>query len=129
MDDMIKVLIVDDEADVCGFAKSFFEARGLSVFTAINGEEGLGVFSREKPDIVVIDVRMHGMDGIAFLKEIKKINKDVEAIMVSAVEDADVIQEAKRHGASRYITKPLVLEELENVVLEKAKWIKSQKKV
>lgn len=126
---MIKILIVDDEADVCRFAKSFFETRNLAVFSALSGKEALEIFTRERPDIVLIDVKMEGMDGVALLKEIKKIDKNTETIMVSAIEDLDVIEEAKRQGAKDYITKPLVLEELEKTVLEKAKWIETQKKI
>jgi len=125
---MVKILIVDDEVDVCRFAKSFFEARGLVVFTALGGHEALEVFKKEKPDIMLIDVKMGDMDGVALLKEIKKIDKKVDTIMVSAIEDMDVIEEARRHGATEYITKPLVLEELEKIVLEKAKWIRTNRK-
>jgi YesN/AraC family two-component response regulator len=125
---MIKILIVDDELDVCRFAKSFFEARGFAVLTASGGKEGLQMFAKHRPDITLIDVKMEGMDGVMLLKEIKKIDKDAETIMVSAIEDMDVIEEARRHGAKEYITKPLVLEELEKTVIEKAKWIQTQKK-
>ena len=125
---MIKILIVDDELDVCRFAKSFFEARHFTVITASGGKEGLQMFVKHRPDITLIDVKMEGMDGVMLLKEIKKIDKDAETIMVSAIEDLDVIEEARRHGAKEYITKPLVLEELEKTVIEKAKWIQTQKK-
>lgn len=125
---MVKLLIVDDDVDVCRFAKSFFESRDFITFTALSGKGALEIFAKEKPDIVLIDVRMEGMDGVMLLKEIKKIDKSAQTIMVSAVEDLDVIKEAKRQGAEVYITKPLVLEELEKIVLEKAKWIKAQKK-
>jgi YesN/AraC family two-component response regulator len=125
---MIKVLIVDDEVDVCRFAKSFFEARGLAVFTALGGQEALEIFRGQKPDIMLIDVKMADMDGVALLKEIKKLDKKTDIIMVSAIEDMDVIEEAKRHGATEYITKPLVLEELEKIVLERAEWIKANRK-
>ena len=125
---MVKILIVDDELDVCRFAKSFFEARDFIVLTASSGQEGLQMFVEHRPDIILIDVKMPGMDGVMLLKEIKKIYKNAEAIMVSGIEDMDVIEEAKRQGAKEYITKPLVLEELEKTVIEKAKWIQTQKK-
>lgn len=125
---MVKILIVDDEVDVCRFAKSFFEARGLTVFTSQKGQEALEIFKKEAPDIVLIDVKMEGMDGVALLKEIKKIDKEANIIMVSAIEDMDVIEEAKRHGAAAYITKPLVLEELEKIVLDRAKWVRTNRK-
>lgn len=126
---MVKILIVDDEVDVCKFAKSFFESRGLAVFSALSGREALEIFTKERPGIVLIDVKMEGMDGVTLLKKIKKIDKNAETIMVSAIEDMDVIEEAKRQGARDYITKPLVLEELEKTVLEKARWIETQKKI
>ncbi|MCX5715597.1 MAG: response regulator [Candidatus Omnitrophica bacterium] len=125
---MLKLLIVDDEADVCSFARSFFEARDFKVFTSLSGEEALELFKYEKPEIVLVDVRMKGMDGVTLLKEIKKLDPDTEVIMVSAIEDTDVIKEAIRQGAKEYITKPLILDELEKVVLEKAEWIKNQRK-
>ena len=77
---------------------------------------------------MLIDIRMKDMDGITLLKEIKKLDKDAEAVMVSAVEDLNVIEEAKRYGARGYLTKPLVLDELEKVVMEQARWIKTGKK-
>lgn len=126
---MVKILIVDDEVDVCRFAKSFFEARGLEVFTALGGHEALEIFKSQRPDIMLIDVKMADMDGVALLKEIKKMDKKADIIMVSAIEDMDVIEEAKRHGAAEYITKPLVLEELEKIVLERAEWIKANRKI
>jgi YesN/AraC family two-component response regulator len=125
---MLKLLIVDDEADVCSFAKSFFESRDFEVFTSLSGEEALELFKRERPELVLVDVKMKGMDGVTFLKEIKRLDPCTEVIMVSAIEDTNVIKEAQRHGAKEYITKPLVLDELEKVVLEKAEWIKAQKK-
>ena len=125
---MVKILIVDDEMDVCRFAKAFFEARGFCVSTALGGEEALKLFNEDRPDLVLIDVKMEGMDGVMLLKELKRIDRTVETIMVSAVEDLDVIEEAKRYGATEYITKPLVLEELEKTVLKKTEWIKAQKK-
>ncbi|MDD5449193.1 MAG: response regulator [Candidatus Omnitrophica bacterium] len=125
---MIKILIVDDEVDVCSFAKSFFEMRGLKVYSALSGIEALNIFLKERPNIVLIDVKMKGMDGVTLLKQIKSIDKDCEAIMVSAIGDMNVIEEARRYGAKDYITKPLVLEELEKTVLEKVKWMETHKK-
>ena len=108
---MTKLLVVDDEIDVCDFVKSFFEERDYTVFTALGGEEALRVVKRWQPDIILLDIRMKRMTGIETLKKIREFDKHVDVIMVTAVEEKDKIDAAKALGACKYITKPLVLEE------------------
>jgi len=120
---MGKILIVDDEIDVCDFVKYFFEERNYRVFTALNSDEALTLLRREKPHIVLLDVRMAGTDGIETLKKIRNFDKKVTVIMVTAVDDHSRMEEAAKLGAARYITKPLVLENLEAVVLSHMKGI------
>jgi len=116
-----KILIVDDEMDVCDFVKHFFEERKYRVFTALNSAEGLRLLRREKPHIVLLDVKMPGTDGIETLKKIRDFDKNVIVIMVTAVDDHHSMEQARKLGAARYITKPLVLEELEAAVLSHTK--------
>ena len=118
---MTKILIVDDEIDVCDFVKYFFEERDFQVFTALSGNEALRIVRREKPQIVLLDIRMRGIDGIETLKRIRQIDKDVKVIMVTAVEEQDKMDAARQFGATEYITKPLVLEELEATVVSYAR--------
>ncbi len=113
---MPKLLVVDDEHDVCDFVKNFFSERGYAVQTAANGDEALSIVKNDKPDLVLLDIKMNGMDGIAVLKHIKGIDKNIRVVMVSAVEDQEKMDEARRLGACEYITKPLVLDNLEQVV-------------
>ena len=113
---MKKILIVDDEVDVCDFVKHFFEERNFRTFTALSGEEALRMLKKETPDLILLDVKMKKMDGIETLKGIRKINKNVNVIMVTAVDDHDQINACRKLGACGYVTKPLVLEELEKVV-------------
>jgi len=113
---MRKILIVDDEIDVCDFVKHFFEERNFRTFTALSGEEALRILKKETPDIILLDVRMKKMDGIETLKRIREINKDVNVIMVTAVDDHEKMKTCSKLGARKYVTKPLVLEELEKVV-------------
>jgi len=120
---MTKLLVVDDEIDVCDFVKSFFEERNYTVFTASDGEEALRVVKRQQPDIILLDIRMKRMNGIETLKKIREFDKYVDVIMVTAVEEKDKIDAAKALGARKYITKPLVLEELEHAVYETQKRI------
>jgi len=117
---MLRLLIVDDEKDVCDFAKGFFEERGYEVITAFSGNDALRAVKRFQPSLVLLDVHMQGIDGLETLKRIKEINREIEVIMVTAVEDQGRIDAAFKLGASSYVTKPLVLEELEDIVLKKA---------
>jgi len=113
---MRKILVVDDEHDICDFMKSFLSERGYEVFTALNGDEALAIVKKESPELILLDIKMKGMDGIATLKHIKDIDKKFNVIMVTALEDQDKMNEASRLGAREYITKPLVLENLEQAV-------------
>ena len=113
---MRKILVVDDEHDICDFVKSFFSDRGYQVLTALNGDEAISIVKKEKPELVLLDIKMKGMDGIAVLKHIKDIDKSMIVIMVTALEDQDKMNEAYRLGAADYIAKPLVLDHLEETV-------------
>ena len=118
---MYKLLIVDDELDICDFVRTFFKDRGFHVFTALNGEEALSITKKEKPDMVLLDIKMEGMDGLAALKHIKELDKNIKIIMVTALEDQDKMHEAYKLGACDYITKPLILDYLEQTVLKNLK--------
>jgi two-component system response regulator (stage 0 sporulation protein F) len=114
---MSKLLIVDDEVDIREFAKSFFKKRGITVFTASGGKSALELINAENPDLVLLDVRMEEMTGVDVLKILRTTNQTTKVIMVSGVEDPETISEAKDLGVINFIHKPLVLEELERIVL------------
>ena len=117
---MIKqLLIVDDEAEICEFLKSFFEDRDFKVATAHNGIAALEQVERFQPDVVLLDIQMPGMDGLQTLKKMKDTHPKLKVIMVTAVETQEKIEEAMRLGADNYITKPLSLEYLEKDVQDK----------
>jgi len=114
---MSKLLIVDDEQDVREFAKNFFVKRNIDVRIAPGGAEALKLIDEDKPDLVLLDVRMGDMTGIEVLQELRAKGSDVKVIMVTGVEDQDVIDEAKSLGVVNYVHKPLALDELEQIVL------------
>jgi len=118
---MHKLLVVDDENDICDFVKTFFKDRGFHVFTALNGEDALSIAKKEKPEIILLDIKMKGMDGLAALKHIKELDRSIKIIMVTALEDQDKMREAYKLGACDYITKPLILDYLEQTVLKNLK--------
>jgi len=118
---MHKLLVVDDENDICDFVRTFFKDRGFHVFTALNGEEALAIAKKDRPDMVLLDIKMKGMDGLAVLKYIKELDKSIKIVMVTALEDQDKMREAYKLGACDYITKPLILDYLEQTVLKNLK--------
>ena len=114
---MSKLLIVDDEMDIREFAKNFFKKRGIAVFTASGGGEALEFIRDEAPDLILLDVRMEEMTGIEVLRQLRGENNQSKVFMVTGVEDPDTIEEANTLGVLGYIHKPLVLDELEKLVL------------
>jgi two-component system, response regulator, stage 0 sporulation protein F len=115
---MAKLLIVDDEMDIREFAKNFFKKRNIDVYTASGGIEALKIIEKEKPDLVLLDVHMEEMSGLEVLKKLRQDKNDIKAIMVTGVEDEQMINEANSWGVKGYIHKPLVLEELKDIVMK-----------
>ena len=113
---MRKILVVDDENDICDFVKTFFRDRGFQVFTALSGEDALMITKKERPDLILLDIKMKNMDGLAVLKHIKELDKTIKIIMVTALDDQEKMREAYKLGAIDYITKPLALDYLEETV-------------
>ena len=116
---MKKLLVVDDETEICDFLKAFFEERDFQVQTAHSGEAALLAVEKEKPHVVLLDIHMPGMDGMNALRQLKSRYPSLKVIMVTALETRDKIEEAIRLGADNYITKPLSLEYLEKDVQDK----------
>ncbi len=120
---MPKMLIVDDESDVREFARSFFRKRGIEVLTASGGLQALDLIGKENPDLVLLDIRMEEMTGIEVLRRLRQSNAKTKIIMVTGVEEEETIKEANTLGVVSYIHKPLILEELEKIVLAQLKQI------
>lgn len=116
---MAKILLIDDEETNVRVLAISLRSDGYEVVTAYSGEEGLEVFDRESPDIVVTDIKMPGMDGIEVLKNIKKRNSEAEVIIITGHGDIDNAIEALKHGASDFINKP-VRDEAISVALKRA---------
>ena len=123
---MLKLLVVDDEVDICDFVKNFFKERDFEVFMAYNGKAALRIVASEDPDIILLDMKMPVMDGITTLKELQNLGKSGKVIVVTAAEDMSKAEEAKRHGVAEYIRKPLMLEQLERTVFTVAEQIKME---
>lgn len=115
-----KILIVDDDQEICDFLHDFFSDKGYQTFTVTKREQVLESVKAKKPDVVLLDIRLSGgesnIDGIMLLEEIKKQQLSPNVIMMTGVDDPAIIDRAIKLGASDYITKPLSLDYLEDTV-------------
>ena len=120
---MAKLLIVDDENDVREFAANFFRKRKMDCLTAASGEEALAIAEKENPDLVLLDIKMDGIDGIETLKRMREKNSALKVIMVTGrkPDDQEAFNKCKDYGATDYIHKPLELDELEKIVMAQLK--------
>ncbi len=109
-----KILVIDDEKATLKMFRLFLDLYGFQIFMAESGEEGLLLFDREKPGIVLTDIKMPGMDGIEVLKEIKRRSPETEVIVITGHGDMDLAIQALNLDAADFINKPIQRQSLEN---------------
>ncbi len=104
---MSKILIVDDSRTSRKILREIFTEAGHEIVAeAENGQDGVEKYSEFKPDIVTLDITMPVLDGLAALKEIKKIDPNAKVVMVTAIGKQNMVVEAIKSGASEFVTKP-----------------------
>jgi len=100
-----KILIVEDDKDFSSILKIKFTSEGFSVVAAVDGEDGISMAEREKPDLIISDVLMPKMDGIEMAKKIKESNKDMLVMLLTNIKDADYTEKIKESGEFDYLVK------------------------
>jgi len=114
-----KILVIDDEKATLSMFRLFLDAYGYAVYTAENGAEGLEIFRREKPAIVLTDIKMPGIDGLSVLQQIREIDPNTAVIVITGHGDAALAEQAVALDAVAFISKPIKKEALD-AALEKA---------
>ena len=104
---MANILIVDDDASVSGALRQVFEYDSHHVAVAPNGAVGLERLASDNPDVVFLDVKMPGMDGLDVLTKMRKLDSRTPVIMISGHGNIDTAVEATRRGAYDFLEKPL----------------------
>jgi CheY-like chemotaxis protein len=102
-----KVLVIDDEPSIVELLKEYLGEQGFEVVSASGGADGLARLGTDRPDAVLLDMRMPGMDGIETLKRMRAVNARVPVLMVSANDDLAAAKEAIALGAFDYTLKPI----------------------
>ena len=111
-----KILVVDDEQSMREFLEIMLKKEEYKVSLASNGEEVLKLLERDIFDLVLLDVRMPKMDGIAVLKKIKALASETIVIMITAYASHDTAVKAMKEGAYDYITKPFKIDEIKLII-------------
>jgi len=108
------ILVVDDERTIRLSIKAALEGEEYSFIEATNGKEALSKAKKDKPDLILLDVMMPGMDGFEALKQLKQdaATKRIPVIMLTAKSDIQSVEKAHSDGAIYYITKPFIVSNL-----------------
>lgn len=104
---MEKILIIDDEKPTLSMFRLLLGVYGFTVLTAENGPSGIEIFERERPSIVLTDIKMPGMDGFAVLQRIQQIDPDAEVIVITGHGDTELAEQALKLNASDFLHKPI----------------------
>lgn len=107
-----KILIVDDSVDTCDMVAEFFSMRGFDPYVANSGFEALKCVKTNDFDIVLLDFRMPGMDGLETFREMKKITPNLPTVLITAFSNEQLTLEALREGIVATLSKPVDLSEI-----------------
>ena len=100
------ILVIDDQPGIRRLLTEVLQDEGYRVITAANGYEGIQAAQNSNPNVILMDMKMPGMDGITALKELKRQGQGDQVIMMTAYGELDMVNEAREIGMCDYITKP-----------------------
>ncbi|MGN6553757.1 MAG: sigma-54-dependent transcriptional regulator [Verrucomicrobiota bacterium] len=118
---MSKLLLIDDEVDVQYSFQRIFDSPEIELTTASSGEEGLKLIPKVKPDLVIMDIRMGGMNGLETLRKIREIDSKLLVILMTAYGTTQTTIEAMKLGAYDYLLKPFDIPKLKEIVFNALK--------
>jgi DNA-binding NtrC family response regulator len=113
-----RVLVVDDEESMRYFLRRSLKRKGYEVRVAESGEEAVEAARADPPDVVLLDLRLPGMDGLAVLERLREEAPDSVVLMMTGYGTVDRALEAMRRGASDFLTKPLQIEQVEDKIAD-----------
>jgi DNA-binding response OmpR family regulator len=108
----VKVLVIDDETRFLETTRKLLERRGFETLTASSGMQAVDIVAAEPVDVVILDVKMPGLDGIEALKKIKEMRPAAEVIMLTGHVSLESAMDGLKYGACDYVMKPCDIEDL-----------------
>ena len=112
------ILIIDDEETTCRIFSKILQEEGYTVYTALDGIEGLKIAKENPIDVIFLDIKMPKMDGIKILKMIKKSDAGIVIIILTGYGTIELAKKAMRLGAFDFITKPFDLNFVKSIIKE-----------
>lgn len=112
----LAILLIDDEEAQLISLKSFLTKREIEVYTATSGQEGLDIARQQTIDLVLTDYRMPEWNGLVVLRKIKELNPEIDVVVMTAYGNIEDAVEIMKAGAYDYLSKPIDLDELENLI-------------
>jgi DNA-binding NtrC family response regulator len=109
----MKLLLIDDDEWVRDSMRLFFESEGCHILTLETAEEGIKILNKQDFDIIIIDYRLPGLDGLEFLRRIQKKHPVVMKILITAYGSEKLFAKARKFGVHDYIPKPITSEAIE----------------
>jgi len=109
---MERILIVDDNNDICLLLERFLTKQGYKTASALRGEDGLALVRKDSVDLVICDFKLPDIDGLEMLRRIKVISPKTAVIIITGYSDVRIAVQAVKHGAYDYVTKPLYPDEI-----------------
>ena len=117
MTPLARLLLVDDEVEILDALTEHLEHEGYAVARAVDGEEALRKVQNERPDLVLLDIRMPGINGLEVLRRLRRDHPRVPVVMLTGLDDEALGRSTLQMGAVDYILKPFDLGHLSRVVL------------
>lgn len=118
MRDDITILYVEDEEHIRDELIEILELDFDNILAAPNGEEGLDIYKKYHPDLVISDIQMPKMDGLTMCKHIKELNGDAKVILTTAFAENSFVSRAKSMGIEHYVIKPINIDKLYKCINE-----------
>jgi two-component system OmpR family response regulator len=106
---MAKVLVIDDEPGIRSLLDTLLSRKGYDVVLAESGQKGLECFRREHPDVLVLDLKMPGMDGLTVLRQIRSLDPIIPVIILTGAGTAETEQRVRAMGVTEYVEKEFSL--------------------
>jgi len=113
----IKILVIDDEPDICEFITSYFGRRGMMVSSTPSGVEALSMIEASKPDLILLDIKLEDMTGIEVLRRLREVNKETKVVIITGqMYSEEEVEKIRAFGVTEYLNKPLILDDLNQIV-------------
>ncbi|EOZ93637.1 rteB, two-component system response regulator [Indibacter alkaliphilus LW1] len=113
---MAKILVIDDNLDICNLLKRFLTKKGHDVETTLSGETGLEMVKKEKFDLILCDFKLRDIEGPDILQAVKEISPDTKLAIITGYSDVRVAVEVMKKGAFDYVVKPLIPDEILSLI-------------